>query len=80
MGLCKFADETATWISALGRDIPLIDLFITMRTELAQNQLAVEHVHLAAEGLQVQLSLHQAQSYAMQARCNKSPRASSYVR
>jgi hypothetical protein len=29
-----------------------------MRAELAQHELAVEHIHLAAEGFKIQLSGH----------------------
>ena len=36
--------------------IAIVDQFVSLRAELPQDELAVEHVHLAAEGFQVQLS------------------------
>jgi hypothetical protein len=34
------------------------DGFVALRAELAEDELAVEHVHLAAEGFEVQLAFH----------------------
>jgi hypothetical protein len=38
--------------------LAILDRFIPLRAELPENQLAIEHVHLAAESLQVQLATH----------------------
>ena len=38
--------------------IAVIDLLVSLRAKLAENQLAVEHVHLAAEGFKVDLAGH----------------------
>ena len=36
----------------------IVDRFIPLAAQLPQNQLAVEHVHLAAEGFEKQLFSH----------------------
>src|SRR5215211_5572612 len=38
--------------------VAVVHLFVSMGAELPEDQLAVEHVHLAAEGFQVEVSLH----------------------
>ena len=43
--------------------VALVGGLVAERAELPENQLAVEHVHLAAEGLEVQLALHAGRSH-----------------
>src|SRR5205823_2626049 len=40
------------------RMLAIVNRLIPLRAELAENELAVEHVHLAAEGFEVELFAH----------------------